>query len=164
MSDTPMPPLPRPNPWRVALGFLLAPVFAAGLFAVLADGPDFGLFLVSLFYGAIPATILIGIPAYFVLRNRVRPRLITLAAGGGVVAIVPWVIILMLSVGDHAEVGDCVAVVNGRTTWCGYLDNLKFLGMIFGLGVFGGIVFWSCVVWGDLRLSAPLGSVSNVER
>ena len=119
--------LPRPNPWRVVLGFVLAPLLAAGLFCILTGDIDFRLFKLAMFVGAYPATIVFGVPAYFLLRGRVRPRLVTLAAVGGVISIIPWLIIFMMPGADYAEVGNCVTVVNGRTTLCGYFENLKFL-------------------------------------
>lgn len=77
---------------------------------------------------------------------------------GGVVASVPWVVLLAWSSGSatYAEIGRCVAVIDRVTTWCGYLEYLKFLAMIFGLGALGGFTFWLCVAWRDARYGQKL--------
>lgn len=107
----------------------------------------------ALTYVGYPIAIVLGIPLYLGLRHRLRPQVLTLMIVGGVVASVPWLVLLAWSSGSatHAEIGRCVAVIDGATTWCGYLENLKFLAMIFGLGALGGITFWLCVAWRDTR-------------
>jgi hypothetical protein len=54
---------------------------------------------------------------------------------------------MLLPGASHAEVGNCVTTVNGRTTWCGYIEGFKLLAEIFAFGAFGGLMFWFCVVW-----------------
>lgn len=100
-------------------------------------------------YGGYPATIVAGIPAYFVLRNWFRPHIATIMLAGGVVAMTPWLLLFFLSRPDYGEVGDCVTEINGQMTWCGFVGTLRFLAEIFAYGAFGGLVFWVCAVWGD---------------
>ena len=67
---------------------------------------------------------------------------------GGTIAAFPWVLHWLLTAPpSHAQIGKCVTAINGQTTWCGYLEGLKLLAMIFGLGAVGGLVFWICVAW-----------------
>jgi hypothetical protein len=139
----PQPSL-KPQAWRIVLGFLVAPFVAAVLLSALNRDPT--ILWPALIYGAYPATIVIGIPLYFALRNLVPPRLWILMLAGGFVAAFPWAL-LLLSPPDQASVGNCVAVVDGRTTWCGMLQNAGFLGYIFAFGALGGLVFWLCAVW-----------------
>jgi hypothetical protein len=103
-------------------------------------------------YGAVA---LIGVPVFFLLRWRVRPRLATLAAAGGLIALVPWFVVVPpfgTSPASYAAVGDCVTVIDGARTWCGHLLNLKLAAFMFALGALGGLTFWLAAVWGDDRL------------
>lgn len=147
---------PQPKPWRVAFGFLMAPLVPAALW--LLPGfwhgtliTSFGsqLILVTT-YGPYPAVVLLGVPAYFLLRRRLRPRLLTLASAGGIIAVAPWAAMLpMLSNPSDGWIGSCHTVIGGQATLCGYLEGVKFMALVFGLGTIGGIVFWICAIWGD---------------
>jgi len=155
---------PQPKLWRVALGFLMAPLVPAALW--LLPGLWYGTPVASFgsqvmlvtFYGPYPAIVLLGVPAYLLLRRRLSPRLITVALAGGVIAAAPWaVLLLLLPHPTDAWVGRCHTVINGHTTWCGYLEGMKFIALVFGLGVIGGIVFWICAVWRDANLIGATG-------
>jgi hypothetical protein len=109
--------------------------------------------LLVVIFGGYPATVLLGLPAYFVLRRRLSPGLIAVALAGGLIAAAPWPALMLLSSNpDDAWIGSCHTVIDGRTTWCGYLEGMKFVALVFCLGATGGITFWICAVWRDARL------------
>jgi hypothetical protein len=153
--------LPQPKPWRVALGFLVAPLVPAALWLLPgllygATAASYGSFVILIaVYAAYPPTLLLGLPTYFVLRRWIRPRFMTILLVAGLIAAVPWsALLLMLPNPQDAWTGACHTVVDGRTTWCGYLEGMKFIGLVFGLGAIAGAVFWTCVVWRDARLGS----------
>jgi hypothetical protein len=137
-----MPQLPRfkPNVWRILLGFVLAPTI-----------PSHNVPLV-LIYGPLPATIIFGIPAFVLLYRSVHPHVVPIVVTGGIVAVLPWALLQLFPVASHAEIGDCVTIENGRTTWCGFWSNMQLLSLIFVYGAFGGLVFWFCAVWRSVQL------------
>ena len=106
--------------------------------------------------GGYPAGLLLGVPAYLLLRLRLRPWLITAGVAGGVIAVAPWAALLpLLANPSDAWIGRCHTVVNGHTTLCGYVEDMKFMAMVFGLGMIGGIVFWVCAIWRDANVIGP---------
>jgi hypothetical protein len=150
---------PQPKPWRLALGFLVAPLVPAALWLMpgLWHGTPITSFgsqvMLVVIYGPYPATALLGLPAYLMLRRRLSPRFITVALAGGLIAAAPWsVLMLLLPKPSDAWIGSCHTVIDGQTTWCGYLEGIKFIGLVFGLGAIGGIAFWICAIWRDARL------------
>jgi len=155
--------LPQPKSWRVAVGFLVAPLVPAALW--LLPGLAFGasiagyssFVIVVTVYAAYPAVILLGVPIFFALRRRIRPRLMPILFVGGLIAAAPWsVLLLLLPNPQDAWIGGCHTVVDAKTTLCGYAEGLKFIGLVFGLGAIGGAAFWICVVWRDARLDSTL--------
>jgi hypothetical protein len=141
------PALPRPNGRRVALGFVLAPALAAAAFSVVEGDSSPTMFVAAMLYGALPATIVLGIPAYFILRNWCRPHVATIVLVGGLIAIIPWVLLFIIGGPEQGQVGNCVTTINGQMTWCGFVGALEVLAEIFAFGAFGGLVFWFCAVW-----------------
>ena len=156
--------MPQPRPARLALGFVLAPLVPAFVWAFspfilgteqagIASSINFFVTVCIFAYGA---AALIGIPAYLLLRRLLRPRLATLMAAGGLVAIVPWLIIappFAKGPARYAAVGDCVTVIDGVRTWCGLFLDLRLLAFVFALGALGGLMFWHAAVWRDGRLN-----------
>ena len=66
----------------------------------------------------------------------------------------PWLVFILLAEGPtEATIGYCQTVLDGQRTWCGYLEVVKFLSFVFGLGAVGGFTFWIAVVWKDPRLA-----------
>jgi hypothetical protein len=150
---------PQPKPWRLALGFLVAPLVPAALWLMpgLWHGTSITSFgsqvMLVVIYGPYPATVLLGLPAYFMLRRRLSPRLITVALAGGLIAAAPWSMLMpLLPNPSDAWIESCHTVIAGHTTWCGYLEGMKFVALVFGLGVIGGLAFWVCAIWRDARL------------
>jgi hypothetical protein len=115
----------------------------------------FSLMTVAVLYGGYPPALVLGLPAYLALRRRVRPRPATLALVGGAIAILPWLWIMYwpgLRAGVSSQAGNCVSEIDGVTTWCGHLENVKYLALIFAAGAVGGLAFWLCAVWRDPNL------------
>ena len=154
--------------WRVALGFVVAPLAPSALAAVstLADGgPNGGygqwLALFAL-VGGYPATLVFGIPAYFVLSRFLRPRLIYVVLAGGVVAAAPFVLVMLFGgVADYASVGEHVTAQRGVRTFWGWIEMLKAVGLAFGLGLVGGLAFWMAAVFSPRR-RVGAGEVAGV--
>ena len=136
-----------PPIWRVVAAFLIAPGAAAFLMPAF-DGINapieriwrsavvFGLF------GAYPTTLIIGLPAFFLLRQHFAPKLINCSLTGAVVAALPWFILSVLSQPDSASIDGRATVTNGSLTAYGWLTNLTFIGQIALLGAVGGLLFW----------------------
>ena len=148
-------PLQRPSLWRIMLGFILAPLVPSLLFSLIGSGTLRDVSLV-LIYGGYPPALVLGIPAYFLLRNHLTPRFWLAMLAGGIIAALPWIVLALLPApaASHAEVGQCVSVIDGRHTWCGLWESAKFAGIVFAFGALGGFVFWLCVAW-RLPRSAP---------
>ena len=156
---------PRPKLWRLVLGFLLAPLVPAAAWAFALSGLSFDWTSIMgaaafLYFVAVPAyatAALIGVPVYLLLRRRLRPRLATVAALGGLIALAPWLVLYLVSGPlpvDYARIGSCITVVDGVRTWCGYLEYVKLFGFLFLLGALGGLTFWLAAIWRDDRLNA----------
>ena len=143
----------RPKPWRLMLGFLLVPLVSS-IALTLPFATDLsslaGSVLVVAVVGGYPAGLVLGIPAYVLLRRRLRPRAATMAAVGGSIAAAPWSVsspLVWPTSSEYERIGDCVTIIDGVRTWCGYLAEIKPLAIIFAFGVLGGLTFWLCVAW-----------------
>ncbi len=145
--------LEKPPIWRVALGFLLAPLIAAFAFSLIEDH-SLAVVVPAALYGGYPAAIVLGIPAYVLLRGAMQPRFWVLMIMGGVIAVLPWIALALSNTAGSSQVGNCQSTIDGRMTWCGFVGNLWLWGQIFCFGAFGGLVFWFCVAFG-LRPNAP---------
>ena len=140
-------PRPRPKVWRLLLGFLLAPLAPAVLLSLIESG-NLSIVPVTLMYGGYPPAILLGVPAYFLLRNHLQPHFWLAMLAGGIVAALPWVALALLPpAASYAEIGQCVSVMDGKHTWCGLWESARFASMVFALGALGGLVFWLCAIW-----------------
>ena len=141
---------PQPTLARVMLGFVMAPLIAGFLYAIFYSarlGSTSILIFLATWVFALAATIILGVPAYLVLRRRVRPRLPIVALVGGLIGAAPALAI----------------VINSRYFVAGTppgtaLDWLKFPGEFFLFGLIGGVIFWFCTVWGDPRFSTQVNA------
>ena len=140
----------QPSVWRVLLAFAVAPLAAAILFT-LVEGDSMRMLGSTAIIGAYGPAIIFGVPAYFLLRNRVRMRLVASIIVGGLIAALPWFLLTLQPGPDQATLGDCVAVIDGKTTLCGFFQTLLWLGQIALYGAFGGLVFWICAAWQPRR-------------
>ncbi len=121
--------------WRVVSAFLLAPLITA--FALACAQPPYlgGLpavlkaTVVFALIGGYPAAILLGVPAFLILRRIARPSALNCAATGACVATLPWL---------------ALALVTGF--WREAINFLAFLGIIATAGAVGGVVFWVIAV------------------
>ncbi len=129
---------PAPRFDRVAAAFIAAPLFAslltgAGLatFTGGAMGPwlpmAFGIAVVALMVAA-PLTVVLGIPAYLLLRRRVKARLTGSALTGAAIAATPWLAVVLAGAasGSLAE------------PW----TILWPLGLLIVVGAASGALFW----------------------
>jgi hypothetical protein len=111
------------------------------------------LVLLTLF-GGYPAAFIFGLPAYFSLRDRLRPRLVYALLLGGLVAAAPWALLTLVGPNpSFASIGDHVTVQNGQKTLWGWIEAFKLVGEVFLLGLVGGGAFW-CV----LTVRKPMGA------
>lgn len=145
-----------PPAWRVAAAFVVAPTLAAfllacyqPLFAGVPDRMDRVLRTTVTFcqFYAYPATLLLGVPIFFFLRSflrtTVRPTPLNCALAGVVVAVTPWLLLLLLSgAPDHAVAGSRVTAIDGQWTVWGWIGNARFTALIGTAGAVGGAVFW----------------------
>jgi hypothetical protein len=155
------PLLPQPKAWRIILGFVLSPLIPA-VFLVAPTFPALGLVMLYVY----PPTILLGVPTYFLLRHRVRPRIWILMLAGGIIAAAPWAAYLLYVEGPtNGSIGtlfsDCQNVIDHKTTWCGLNSTLEFFAMLFELGAAGGLIFWLCLVWRGFSKERSLPSQSK---
>lgn len=140
-----------PPRWRVAVAFVLVPALTALSFAIAiplyAGLPSLmeRVWRSALFYGlfgAYPSALVLGVPAYFVLRRHFAPRLINCALAGAGVAASPWLLLTMVSAPDQASIGERATVVNGSYTAFGWLMNAQSIGEIGLAGAVAGALFW----------------------
>jgi hypothetical protein len=138
MAEMDWEPPRRPSLPRLALAFVLAPLVPSFVFAVLNG---FQAFSVVLFV-AYACAVVLGLPAYAVLRNYIRPTALNSMVVGGLIAATPWLLLILLNENaENASVGGQATVIDKVTTWYGHLENAKAVGMIFLLGALGGLVF-----------------------
>ncbi len=144
------------------IAFIIAPLAPSAAVATLTlfDGVPNGGYLqwVVLFalIGGYPATLVLGLPAYFVLRSRLAPRFGHVALAGGLVAVAPWLLLMLFApTPDLVVRGEHILAQDGVKTVWGWLDGLRLVGWIFLLGLFGGAAFWFAAVWRPPSRSAP---------
>ncbi|WP_375290983.1 hypothetical protein [Qipengyuania sp.] len=92
---------------------------------------------------AYPFGLLLGVPSYVFLRDRVKPTWLNCTFVGALVAATPWLLFALLPPSaDQASIGGRATVVNGATTAYGYLIALQFAGIIALSGALAGLLFW----------------------
>ena len=123
------------------LGFILAPLagaltFAGGaalydhIYAVPFQRVNIFTVIAPLMIGGYPVTIVLGVPAYFLLRNRVKDRLVTTTLVGGTIACLPWLVICTL----------LNFYSSGPSGWAELMYETTIPA--FGCGCVSGSVFW----------------------
>jgi hypothetical protein len=94
--------------------------------------------------GAYPTAVVIGIPAYFLLRRHFAARPLACALVGSVIAALPWALLVLAgSSASEASVNGRATVISGHTTAYGWLQNAEFVLTIGVFGAIGGLVFWA---------------------
>jgi hypothetical protein len=134
--------------WRVALAFAVAPIPSILVFTLIENGfQGFGrgIYLIAAL-GAYPPLLLLGLPLYVLLHREVRPRLALTCILAGVVAVLPWLLVVSLMsfqpLSNNEKVGSVFVVENGRLTLAGLWLHMQFLAKVFALGALAGAVFW----------------------
>ena len=140
-----------PPAWRIIAAFLIVPGATALLMALLMPAYDgiadplerfWRSALVFGVVGAYPPTIVLGVPAFFMLRRHFYPKLLNCSITGAAVAATPWLILSTLSQPDSASIGGRATVTDGSLTAYGWLTNLTAVGQIAAIGAVGGALFW----------------------
>ncbi len=109
------------------LGFFVAPAIGAILFPAFMDG-SVGVFLHTYYFlgytysvlAAYAQTLVIGVPAYLILRDRFRYSLYTVCFIAIVVAVAPWVVIIGVPL-DQAG-----TIMYGGILICGFVGGYVF--------------------------------------
>ena len=128
--------------WQVTLGFLVAPgagaVLLASLESLFEGAPPEGIWKLAIlfgFFGAYPAALLVGVPAYVVLRRRFVPRPVNCMLAGAFVAAWPGAVLGLLR-------------LNGDATIDGWLQAAELILLLACIGLAVGMVFWLLVAAG----------------
>jgi hypothetical protein len=169
-----MAELGNPPTWRILAGFVAGPAIAAGALAFVlpayAGLPSvyqrvFATFVMYCVFGAYPTTIIVGVPAYLLLRyKRVKPTFINCALAGACVAALPWLILLVLpSSASFMQAGQHVLIDYGghKTKWW-WINQGWAVSQVAAVGLLGGSAFWFSVTAGrpNRRATAAKGRSS----
>lgn len=146
----------QPAWWRVLLAFAVVPLIAsAGMASVhplYAGLPDFldriaRTTITYSIFGAYPSALILGVPAYFLLRRRLQPSLPSCVWVAAAVAALPWVIVGLAFPADEASIGDRVTVAGGVRTFWGWIYFARFVLNFCLIGGIAGAIFWFIAVW-----------------
>lgn len=144
-----------PPAWRVGIGLIFAPALAALLMAVFIPGfeglpPDQRFWNSALLYaifGAYPPTLLLGIPAYFILRRHLEPTFRNCSLVGAALPVIVWGSISVLPIAAESEsVAGVATIRNGHRTLYGWELVGQNLLLLAAVGVAAGIAFRLIVV------------------
>ncbi len=135
------------------MAFVCAPMLAAAALAFLFpayDGlPDLAdrvwrSFLIYWIFGALPPTVIVGIPLYLFLRSRVRPTLWACGASGAATISIPWAILTLraMSAMEEESDGRRYYILHGNVTLLGWQRLAESLIEISLLGFVTGVIFW----------------------
>ena len=137
--------------WRVVAAFVFAPFFAALAFAFYEPAYD-GLAsyservlrsaIIYAVVGALLPTVVLGIPAFLVLRKFLQATALNCVIAGAVIAAIPWAILGLRPSADSASIGGRATVINGEYTAYGWQEFGQFLMIIGAAGALGGLFFW----------------------
>jgi hypothetical protein len=136
--------------WRVVIGFVLAPISAAialsafeAVYFQIPGGQRFREAIALYAFGAFPTAIILGIPAFLILKKLVRATLLACAATGAVIGALPWFLFgLIPQRGYNAWTDGKPTVIDGEMTPYGWLQFVEFLLLIAAAGAVGGALFW----------------------
>ena len=136
--------------WRILLAFALAPVPAALAVACLAMGDEpFGqahrfasIVFLGLLFAGYPAVLLLGVPAFLLLRQKLRPTALNCGFVGAAIAALPCGLLGLFSVSNYSFDGRHWLVQQGHRTLWGWLEFGTTEGWIALIGAVTGLVFW----------------------
>jgi hypothetical protein len=100
-------------------------------------------FPVVLFVGGYLPTLVAGLPAYALLRSRLKPTLLNCAVVGASVAGMPWLLLSILPAAGSASIDGVATVTNHHVTAFGAWVGLKMALGISLFGALGGASFWA---------------------
>jgi hypothetical protein len=146
-----------PPTWRIVLAFLIAP-FAAALAMALYQPLYNGLpnmveriyqttYTLCGFY-AYPTTVILGIPAFGVLRHKVGASLFNCVVAGACIASLPWLALTLIPTGGSGFANGHELSVNGHNTLWGWIEEAKIVFAIAVAGSLAGAIFWLIAVAG----------------
>ncbi|WP_040552424.1 hypothetical protein [Rheinheimera nanhaiensis] len=128
-------------------GFFIAPPIGALTWVLLNGG-------VSEIFGGIAAwavvvswviSVVIGIPAYLLLKANGCITFRSLTLGGAIISVAPWLLLSFPGSTTRSVVGQTIIIENGSYTTAGLLYQAEFL-LGFGFcGAVSGVVFWLIV-------------------
>lgn len=102
----------------------------------------------------LPVALLFGVPVYRALQPRVSPSPLNFALAGAAVSAAPWLVLTLLARPDEAWMGGRVTVHHGFYTLAGWIEVIRFLALIAGLGAASALVFWCVVVpFGGVKMT-----------
>jgi len=118
---------------RIVAAFLIAPGLTALVVGMFLRLDEF------LAYASVAAVVtyahalILGLPAYLLLRNRLNVP--TVAGASFAIGALPVFVLASINMGDYSMVNGKVLVEGGRTTWAGYVANLDTatVGGLLGL-------------------------------
>jgi hypothetical protein len=159
-----LPPL-----WTIIAAFFAAPTVAALVMACLeplyAGLPSLAdrivrSALIYCLFGAYPMTLIFGVPAFFLLRRRLRPSALNCGLAGASVAGIPSLILAIMPNGTAESIDDGhVTVLHGHRTMWGWLFAGQGVLEMAAFGLLAGLVFWAIVAVGSKRsMLAPMSS------
>lgn len=113
-------------------------------------------------FGAYPMTLVFGVPAFFVLRKRLRPSVLNCGLAGVGVAGIPTLILAIMPNGTTEAIDDGhVTVLHGHRTMWGWLFAGQGVLEMAAYGLLAGLIFWAIIAVGPKR-STPTSLSGHV--
>ncbi|KZZ50431.1 hypothetical protein A3759_17030 [Thalassolituus sp. HI0120] len=129
------------------IGFLIAPPIGALSWVLIEVGFDeifSGISAWAVVISIIVGTVL-GAPTYLFFCAKQLVSIVSLALGGSVISMLPWVLLSHPGSTTKSVVGQTIIIENGSYTAEGIIYQIKFIAQ-FGLcGAISGMVFWFIV-------------------
>lgn len=124
------------------VGIIVSPILAGAIFGVIAIGPHWKFMLLTAIY-AVPLAVLIGLPLFLLLEQKVHPLSACLLSGliaGGIL----WFFLALWQTPLPTE-----------ENWYQFRNYWKHHGIVplvgAGCGFVGGLFFYGCLALGRLR-------------
>lgn len=144
------------------IAFLAAALVAAGS-AWVVDRSAAILFFA--FFVTLAHAFILGVPAFLLLRRRIRGRLVEAVLVGATIGALPLALFDSFSgthTGYSAWTGGTQTVKDGVRTAAGWIGHLKLLLSLAGLGALGGAAFWvSLRMSGYSTFDAPVSTMAT---
>ncbi|MBB2961189.1 hypothetical protein [Methylobacterium sp. R2-1] len=150
--------------WRIIAAFSIAPGAAALLMALSKPEKYAGLHPIDqvwrtarmyALFGAYPAAVMLGIPAFLMLRKKLHPSPVNCALVGAVTASLPWLIVMLFFPPQYAGIGDRATVIDYTRTAYGWQEMFLTIFKTALFGACGGFIFWVIAVSGSSLRQTP---------